>query len=102
LNLEHHVYNCYFHECYFNAKHVHLDIRRFVDEFQILQIYYDNKEMCEVILEMEQSFSSFNPKEEQMFAHICTDFYNENDEGMWQGRAVDTREVVVNNAERTQ
>jgi hypothetical protein len=30
------------------------------------------------------------------------DFYNKNDEGMWQRGAVNAREVLVNNAERTQ
>jgi hypothetical protein len=72
------------------------------DEFQILQVYYDKKEMCEVILEIEQIFSLFSPKEENKFLHICTDFYRENEGGIWQGRAIDVHDVVENNAERTQ
>jgi hypothetical protein len=72
------------------------------DEFQVLQVYYDKKEMCEVILEMEHIFSLFRPKEERMFVHTCTDFYNEDEEGMWQGRAVDVREIVEKNAQLTQ
>jgi WD40 repeat protein len=71
------------------------------DEFQVLQVYYDKKEMCEVILEIEQIFSLFGPKEEKRFIHTCTGFYNENEEGMWQGRVVEVSDVVEKNAELT-
>jgi hypothetical protein len=37
-----------------------------------------------------------------MFLYVCTDYYKENEEGMWQGRVIDLREAVKDNAERSQ
>jgi hypothetical protein len=44
------------------------------DEFQVLKVYYDKKEMCEVILEIEQIVSLFGSKNERMFFTLVLGF----------------------------
>jgi phage-related protein len=64
------------------------------DEFQLYAIYYDNKEMTQVILEIEEIAASLlKPKDLKMYLHICTNYYI-SDENTWQGKVVDLRAVV--------
>ena len=64
------------------------------DEFQLYAIYYDNKEMTQVILEIEEIAASLlNPKDLKMYLHTCTNYYKP-DENTWQGKVIDVRAVV--------
>ena len=60
------------------------------DEFQLLSVYYDNKEMTEIILEIEQIASLYSPIEMWRYLHICENYYLEEDQN-WKGKIVDAR-----------
>jgi hypothetical protein len=65
------------------------------DEFQVLANYYDNREMTEVILEIEQIVSLFKPNEGKKYLHICENYYQE-EEKIWEGKVIDMRTYVKN------
>ena len=63
------------------------------DEFQTFAIYYDNKEMTQVILEIEQITSLFVSQDLKKYLHIVTNYY-QSETDLWQGKVVDTRSAV--------
>ena len=63
------------------------------DEFQLFADYYDNKEMNQVILEIEQIFSIFVKDNLRKYLHICGNYYESNEES-WQGIVIDLRNQV--------
>ena len=63
------------------------------DEFQLFANYYDNKEMTQVILEIEQIFSIFVKEDTRKYLHICDNYYESNEE-LWQGKVIDIRTSI--------
>ena len=63
------------------------------DEFQLFANYYDNKEMAQVILEIEQIFSILIEEDFRKQLHICVNFYESNEDS-WQGRVRDLRTSI--------
>ena len=63
------------------------------DEFQLFANYYDNKEMNQVILEIEQIFSIFAKQDLRKYLHICGNYYESNEES-WQGKVIDLRTSI--------
>ena len=55
--------------------------------------YYDNKEMTQVILEIEQIFSIFVKEDTRKYLHICDNYYESNEE-LWQGKVIDIRTSI--------
>ena len=66
------------------------------DEFQVLAVYYDCREMVEVILEIEQIFSMFRMIGEKKYLQICVNYYKEED-NIWQGKVIDMRDELLRN-----
>ncbi|OMJ79491.1 hypothetical protein SteCoe_20501 [Stentor coeruleus] len=58
------------------------------DEYQLLSIYYDYRQMIEAILEITQIFSLFAKKSNKSYMHLCVNAYNDKDEA-WQGKLLD-------------
>ena len=67
------------------------------DEFQLFANYYDNKEMAQVILEIEQIFSILIEEDLRKYLHICVNFYESNEDS-WQGKVIDLR-ISINELE---
>jgi hypothetical protein len=63
------------------------------DEFQTFAVYYDHKEMTQVILEIEQIALVFDKQDLKMNLHIVMNFY-QSEADVWQGKVVDTRTAV--------
>lgn len=66
------------------------------DEFQLFSVYYDNREMTQVILEIEEIFSVFRKFEESKYLHICVNAY-ETESNNWQGKVLDVRNFIKEN-----
>ncbi|OMJ70986.1 hypothetical protein SteCoe_30913 [Stentor coeruleus] len=58
------------------------------DEYQLLSIYYDYRQMIEAILEITQIFSLFTKTSNKSYMHLCVNAYNDKDEA-WQGKLLD-------------
>lgn len=58
------------------------------DEYQLLSIYYDYRQMIEAILEIAQIFSLFTKISNKSYMHLCVNAYNDKDEA-WQGKLLD-------------
>jgi WD40 repeat protein len=69
------------------------------DEFQLSAAYYDTREMTELILEIEQIYSLFSKKDEQMYLHACQNCY-QGEPNLWQGKVVDVRKLVKESADK--
>jgi hypothetical protein len=63
------------------------------DEFQLNSVYYDGKEMTQVLLEVEEIKSLFGNISEYHFMHICCNAY-ENTNNEWKGKVIDLRSYI--------
>lgn len=63
------------------------------DEFQLFCIFYDNNEMTQVVLEIEQIYSLIRPNDDRKHMHICENYYK-TDEDVWEGKVVDIRKNI--------
>lgn len=58
------------------------------DQYQLLAIYYEYKQMTEVILEISQILSVFTNDSKKEYLHLCVNAYNDKEE-KWQGKLLD-------------
>jgi hypothetical protein len=63
------------------------------DEFQLFCIFYDNKEMTQVVLEIEYILSLTTPLDTRMHLHICENYYKTTDD-IWEGKVIDLRKII--------
>lgn len=60
------------------------------DEFQLFSVYYDNQEMTQTVLEIEEIFSTFKQIETKQYLHICINAY-QTGATEWQGKVLEVQ-----------